>query len=66
MIAKIKSKSPVILKLAKLAVNRSLETTLAVGMQCEAELFGAVFSTQDQKEGSKAFLEKRTAKYTGK
>ena len=66
MIAKIKSKSPIIIKIAKLAVNRSLETTLSVGMQCESELFGTVFGTQDQKEGAKAFLEKRPAKYTGK
>ena len=66
MIAKIKTKSPVIIKLAKLAVNRSLETTLTVGIQCESELFGAAFGTQDQKEGAKAFLEKRDPNYTGK
>jgi enoyl-CoA hydratase len=66
VIAKITSKSPVIMKLAKLAVNRSLEVPLYVGMQSEAEFFGACFSTQDQKEGAKAFLEKRAPKYTGK
>lgn len=66
LVAKLKTKSPVILKIAKLAINRSLETNLSAGMQCEAELFGATFSTEDQKEGAQAFIEKRTAKYTGK
>jgi enoyl-CoA hydratase len=66
VIAKIVSKSPVITKMAKLAINRSLEVPLSIGMQSEAELFGACFGTQDQKEGAKAFLEKRAPKYTGK
>ncbi|MBM4454263.1 MAG: crotonase [Chloroflexi bacterium] len=66
VIAKIVSKSPVIMKLAKLAINRSLEVPLSMGMQNEGEFFGFCFSTQDQKEGAKAFLEKRAPKYTGK
>jgi enoyl-CoA hydratase/carnithine racemase len=58
--------SPVILKLAKLSVNKSLETTLSVGMDCERDLFALCFGTEDQKEGAKAFLEKRKPNYTGK
>ncbi|MCJ7656051.1 MAG: enoyl-CoA hydratase-related protein, partial [Dehalococcoidia bacterium] len=63
---KLKSKSPAILKFAKIAVNKSLETPISIGVQCEEELFALCFGTQDQKEGVKAFLEKRPANYTGK
>jgi enoyl-CoA hydratase len=66
VIKKLKSKSPAILKFAKLAVNKSLDTPLSVGVECEADLFAMCFGTQDQKEGAKAFLEKRPPKYTGK
>jgi enoyl-CoA hydratase len=65
-IKKLKTKSPAIMKFAKLAVNKSLETPLSVGIECEAELFAMCFGTQDQKEGAKAFFEKRPPKYTGK
>jgi enoyl-CoA hydratase len=65
IIAKLKGKSPAILKLAKIAVNRSLETPLSVGMEIENELFAMCFGTQDQKEGARAFLEKRPPNYKG-
>jgi enoyl-CoA hydratase len=57
--------SPAILKLAKIAVNKSLETPLSVGMSYERDLFALCFGTDDQKEGAKAFLEKRKPTYTG-
>ena len=57
--------SPAILKLAKIAVNKSLETPLSVGMSYERDLFAMCFGTDDQKEGAKAFLEKRRPTYTG-
>ncbi|MFC2060384.1 enoyl-CoA hydratase/isomerase family protein [Chloroflexota bacterium] len=66
LVGKLKSKSPAILKLAKLALNRSLETPLSIGMVSETDLFATCFGTKDQKEGSTAFLEKRTPSYTGK
>jgi len=66
LIKKLKSKSPAILKFAKLAVNKSLETPLSVGIECEADLFAMCFGTQDQKEGAKAFFDKRPPNYTGK
>ena len=58
--------SPAILKLAKIAVNKSLETPLSVGMSYERDLFALCFGTDDQKEGAEAFLEKRKPTYTGK
>ena len=63
---KLKSKSPAILRFAKLSINKSLETPLSVGMASEMDFFAMCCSTEDQKEGAKAFLEKRTPKYTGR
>lgn len=45
--------------LAKEAVNRALETTLAEGVRFERRLFHSTFATEDQKEGMAAFVEKR-------
>ncbi len=59
-------RSSVILQLAKLAVNRSLETTLSAGLACERDLFALCFGTEDQKEAARAFLEKRKAIYRGR
>ena len=44
---------------AKEAVNRAFETTLAEGVRFERRLFHSTFATQDQKEGMAAFVEKR-------
>ncbi|MFJ3279711.1 enoyl-CoA hydratase [Streptomyces halstedii] len=45
--------------MAKEAVNRAFETTLAEGVRFERRLFHAVFATADQKEGMTAFTDKR-------
>ncbi len=66
LLSKLKSKSPVILKFAKLAVNKSLETALSVGITDEEDLFAMCFGTEDQKEGAQAFLEKRKPQYKEK
>jgi len=66
LIDKLKAKSPAVLSLAKLAVNRSQETPLSIGMECETEYFSLCLATQDQKEGAKAFIEKRKPVYVGK
>jgi enoyl-CoA hydratase len=44
---------------AKEAVNAAFETTLAQGVAFERRLFHSLFATEDQKEGMKAFVEKR-------
>ncbi|MGW4852482.1 enoyl-CoA hydratase [Streptomyces sp. NPDC004288] len=50
--------------MAKEAVNRAFETTLAEGVRFERRLFHAVFATADQKEGMSAFAEKRAPDFT--
>jgi enoyl-CoA hydratase len=45
--------------MTKESVNRSYETTLAEGIRFERRLFHSTFSTEDQKEGMAAFIEKR-------
>ena len=45
--------------MAKEAVNRAFETTLAEGIRFERRLFHSTFATEDQKEGMAAFIEKR-------
>ena len=65
-IAVLLRRSPVTLRIAKLAVNRALETTLSVGLECEKDFFALCFGTEDQKEGARAFLEKREPKYKGR
>jgi enoyl-CoA hydratase len=47
----------------KESINRAYETTLAEGVQFERRLFHSTFATEDQKEGMRAFVEKRTAKF---
>ena len=55
--------SLVALMVAKEAVNRAFETTLAEGIRFERRTFHALFATHDQKEGMAAFVEKRPAKF---
>ncbi|MER7512422.1 enoyl-CoA hydratase [Streptomyces lavendulae] len=50
--------------MAKEAVNRAFETTLAEGVRFERRLFHAVFATADQKEGMSAFVDKRPPHFT--
>ncbi len=56
---KIASLSRPIVMMAKEAVNRAYETTLAEGIKFERRIFHATFATEDQKEGMAAFAEKR-------
>jgi enoyl-CoA hydratase len=48
---------------AKEAVNRAFEVSLAEGVQFERRVFHSLFATKDQKEGMAAFVEKRPAKF---
>ncbi|MEM2236927.1 MAG: enoyl-CoA hydratase/isomerase family protein [Candidatus Caldarchaeum sp.] len=63
---KLLSKPPLALAAAKEAVNAALETSLSAGLRLELQLFASLFSTEDQKEGARAFLEKRKPVWKGK
>ncbi len=66
MAAKIAALPPTAVMMAKEAVNRAEETTLAEGLRFERRLFQALFATEDQKEGMRAFLEKRPPRFSGR
>lgn len=59
-------KSPLALKIAKDAVLQAFETTLAEGLMYERKLFYLLFASEDQKEGMRAFIEKRKPNFKGK
>ncbi|SDA83396.1 enoyl-CoA hydratase [Mesorhizobium qingshengii] len=52
--------------MAKEAVNRAFETTLAEGLRFERRLFHSLFALEDQKEGMAAFAEKRKPNFTNR
>ena len=62
----IVSKSPIAVKAAKKCLNLSLDVDLHSGLKYEIKTWAGLFSTEDQKEGMKAFLEKRKPAYKGK
>lgn len=63
---KILKRGPVAVRLAKEAVNRGLGQPVSEGYKIEAQLFGRLCDTEDQKEGAAAFLEKRPPVFKGK
>jgi len=62
----IADKAPVALRVAKEAVNRAFESTLAEGVLFERRAFNLLFATEDQKEGMAAFVEKRKPAWQGR
>jgi enoyl-CoA hydratase len=61
----IAERAPLAVRLAKEAVNNAFESYLADGLADERRAFYFLFSTEDQKEGMKAFVEKRQAEWKG-
>ena len=53
-------------RLGKEAVNQALETSLAEGLAFERKSFQLLFASEDQKEGMRAFLEKRPGEFQGR
>lgn len=63
---KLSRRPPLALKAAKQAINTAWSSDIYAGMEKEIELWAELYSTEDQKEGMTAFLEKRKANFTGK
>jgi enoyl-CoA hydratase len=62
----IASRAPLAIRMAKDSVNAAFEGTLTEGLKTEKRNFYPLFSTADQKEGMRAFIEKRKPNWTGK
>ena len=62
----IASKPPVAVRLGKEAILKSFDTTIEGGLEFERKNFYMLFASDDQKEGMKAFVEKRKADWKGK
>ena len=60
------SRAPIAVRYILDAVAGGLEMSFADGQDYEATLFGLVSTTEDMREGTKAFLEKRKANFTGR
>jgi enoyl-CoA hydratase/carnithine racemase len=63
---KIASNAPIAVKFALEAANKGLETSQAEGLLLEASYFGLCAATEDKKEGTTAFLEKRAPQFQGR
>lgn len=62
----IAARAPVAVQLGKEAVNKAYEMSLAEGLALEQKYFYLLFGTEDQKEGMRAFVEKRKPTWRGK
>jgi enoyl-CoA hydratase len=66
ILKKIFSNAPIAVKHSLEAVNRGMETSQDEGQALEASFFGLCAGTEDKKEGTSAFLEKRAPRFQGK
>jgi enoyl-CoA hydratase len=66
LLRKMLANGPISLRFTIQAVNAGLEMPIDEAQAHEAALFGLICTTEDMKEGTKAFLEKRPAKFQGK
>ena len=62
----IAKRAPIAVRMGKEMVNQAFESFLAGGMADERRSFYFLFSTEDQKEGMRAFMEKREAEWKGR
>ena len=63
---KIAGRAPLAVRACLEAVTRGLALPLEEGLKLERELFGRLFATEDAREGTRAFLEKRPPAFKGK
>jgi enoyl-CoA hydratase len=66
VLKQIFANAPIAVQYSLEAVNKGLETSQAEGLALEASFFGLCAATEDKKEGTTAFLEKRPAKFQGR
>ncbi|QGT98664.1 3-hydroxybutyryl-CoA dehydratase [Candidatus Syntrophocurvum alkaliphilum] len=66
MANRIVAKGQLSVRLCKAAVNTGMQTDIDRAMSIEADIFGLCFATEDQKEGMKAFTEKRKPDFKNK
>lgn len=60
---KIAAQAPIAVEIGKKVMNEGINMTISQGLDYEVTSFGALFSTEDQKEGMYAFVEKRKPKF---
>ncbi len=61
----IAARPPLAVRFAKEAINKAFEESLSEGLEFERRLFYFLFASDDQKEGMRAFIEKRSPQWTG-
>ncbi len=66
ILQQIFSNAPIAVKYSLEAVNKGLETSVAEGLSLEASLFGLCAGTEDKREGTQAFLQKRAPQFQGR
>jgi enoyl-CoA hydratase/carnithine racemase len=66
ILKQIVSNAPVAVRLSLEAVNRGMDTSQSEGFALEASYFGLCAATEDKKEGTSAFLEKRAPQFHGR
>jgi enoyl-CoA hydratase len=66
MARRLAEKAPLAVRMAKEAVLHAFESPLAEGLASERKSFYFLFSSEDQKEGMHAFLEKRKGVFKGR
>jgi enoyl-CoA hydratase len=66
ILAEIAANGPIAVRLALEATNKGMETSQADGLVLEASYFGLLAGTEDKKEGTAAFIEKRAPHFTGR
>lgn len=63
---KLAAKPPLALQMAKKAINEAWSCDIETGMKLEADAWGLLYDTEDQKEGMRALLEKRKPVFKGR
>jgi enoyl-CoA hydratase/carnithine racemase len=66
ILKKIASNAPIAVRFALEAANKGMDTSQGEGLLLEASYFGLCAATEDKKEGTTAFLEKRTPQFHGR